>query len=159
MCWHNGLYWQGLIHDLSKWRPSEFIPYAQHFYWTQKQTDKETFEAMGRWGCAEAAPYGFYAKDRFNIAWLHHQNRNKHHWQYWVRMNDDGLVVPMEMPKKYVKEMLCDWWGASVATGNGGNSKDWYEKNKKNTLLDEGTRQYFERAVQNSITPYKLPND
>jgi len=72
-------------------------------------------------------------------------------------MNDDGEVVPMKMPEKYVKEMLCDWWGASVATGNGGNSKEWYEKNKEHTLLHDETRKYFEMAVKDSTQPYLLP--
>lgn len=157
MCWKNGLYWQGVVHDLSKWLPSEFIPYAQYFYWGREKIDRETFDAMAEFGCAEAAPYGYFAEDRFNYAWLHHQRRNKHHWQYWVRMNDDGDVVPMKMPEKYVKEMLCDWWGASVATGNGGNSKDWYEKQKENTKLHPETRAYFESAIQNSSIPYILP--
>jgi hypothetical protein len=152
MCWKNGLYWQGIVHDLSKWRPSEFIPYARFFYgdfppfsevkYTQHLYSGKTKEDI--------------AYD-FDVAWLKHQNRNPHHWQYWVRMNDDGEVVPMQMPQKYVKEMLCDWWGASVATGNGGRSKDWYEQNKAHTLLHEETRSYFERAVKNSTEPYLLP--
>jgi hypothetical protein len=158
MCWKNGLYWQGLVHDLSKWRPSEFIPYAQYFYWSQEQKDAETFEAMRIYGVAEAAPYGFFVSDRFNVAWLHHQKRNKHHWQYWVMNQDDGRTYPIKMPEKYVKEMLCDWWGASVATGNGGNSKDWYEKVKAGTQLHSETRAYFEKAVHNSPTPYLLPS-
>lgn len=154
-CWHNGLYWQGLVHDLSKWRPSEFIPYARYFYWSREQIDAETFAAFAEFGYAEGAPYGYYAEDRFNFAWLHHQKRNHHHWQYWVRMNDDGLICPMPMPEKYVKEMLCDWWGASMAYGNKGQNRDWYEAHKDNMKLHPTTREYVESHIQNSETPYK----
>ena len=31
-CCQYGLYWRGIIHDLSKFLPSEFIPYANYFY-------------------------------------------------------------------------------------------------------------------------------
>jgi len=31
-CFKNGLIWRGLMHDLSKFLPSEFIPYANFFY-------------------------------------------------------------------------------------------------------------------------------
>lgn len=31
-CFREGLYWQGLIHDWSKFLPSEFLPYARYFY-------------------------------------------------------------------------------------------------------------------------------
>lgn len=157
MCWKNGLYWQGLVHDLSKWRPSEFIPYAQYFYWSREQKDAETFAAFAEFGCAEAAPYGYFVDDRFNYAWLHHQNRNPHHWQYWVMQKDSGETFPMAMPEKYVKEMLCDWWGASVATGNEGRVKGWYEMVKEHTELHPDTRRYFEQAVKNSPVPYVLP--
>ena len=136
MCWKNGLYWQGLVHDLSKWRPSEFIPYARYFY-------------------------GNYPKDAerdFDVAWLLHQNRNPHHWQFWVLQEDSGGEKVLKMPEKYVKEMICDWWGASVATGNGGNSKDWYGQVKEHTKLHPETRAYFEKAIQNSKSPYSIPN-
>lgn len=151
MCWKNGLYWQGLVHDLSKWRPSEFIPYARYFYGSYPNELEEYI------------PHQYDGKVKsdieceFNIAWLKHQNRNPHHWQYWVLQEDSGKEIVLPMPEKYVKEMICDWWGASVATGNGGNSKDWYEQNKKHTKLHPETREYFERAVKNSPTPYLLP--
>ncbi len=31
-CFREGLYWQGLIHDWSKFLPGEFLPYAWYFY-------------------------------------------------------------------------------------------------------------------------------
>ena len=152
MCWKNGLYWQGLVHDLSKWRPSEFIPYARYFYGNYPKYSEV-------WG-DHRLYVSFFKEDaerQFDVAWLLHQNRNPHHWQYWVLHEDSGGEKVLPIPTKYLKEMLCDWWGASVATGNGGNSKNWYEQNKGHTRLHPDSRAYFERAVQNSSVPYLLP--
>lgn len=152
MCWKNGLYWQGLVHDLSKWRPSEFIPYARYFYGDYPPLSEVKY-----------IPHLYSGKTKediendFDVAWLLHQNRNPHHWQFWVLQEDSGKEIILQMPEKYVKEMICDWWGASVATGNGGNSKDWYMKNKDNTKLHPETRSYFEKAIRNSPIPYRLP--
>lgn len=74
----------GLLHDWSKFRPSEFIPHARYF--------------GGNGTLAEL--------DR---AWLHHQRRNKHHWEYWVVRTCGGEWVAMDIPMIYRKEMLCDW--------------------------------------------------
>jgi len=154
MCWKNGLYWQGLVHDLSKWRPSEFIPYARFFYGDYPE-ELNMYEKIYHWTLKTKKDI----QHDFDVAWLKHIHRNPHHWQYWILLEDSGGEIAMEMPEKYVKEMLCDWWGASVATGNGGNSKDWYEKVKKDTKMADSTQKYFEKAVQNSTTPYLLPSN
>ena len=58
-CINYGIVWRGVIHDLSKLLPDEFIPYAKHFYGTDDE--KKSVE------------------DKFDKAWLLHQKRNKHH--------------------------------------------------------------------------------
>jgi len=136
-CWKKGLYWQGLIHDLSKFRPDEFIPYADFFY-GEKPFKRNVI--------------GFYNPNitenpAFQYAWLLHQKRNKHHWQFWVLPNDDGTLVVLPMPHKYRLEMLCDWWGASMALGYKGWCRTWYEKNKNNMQLHPETRAWVEENV------------
>ncbi|MFA5525633.1 MAG: DUF5662 family protein [Acholeplasmataceae bacterium] len=64
-CCRLGIPWRGLTHDLSKLRPSEFWAYCRWFY---RGSDN---------GAA------------FNVAWLLHQRRNPHHWQYWMLLNDE----------------------------------------------------------------------
>jgi Family of unknown function (DUF5662) len=94
-CWKEGLYVQGIIHDLSKFHPAEFFPYARKFY-----SDKETNDLA------------------FKNAWLHHQHHNKHHWNYWVVDQVKREAVPI--PRKYLLEMICDYrslsrkWGRKV---------------------------------------------
>ena len=123
-CFKVGLYWRGLIHDLSKFLPSEFIPYAIYFYGNGKN-DKE-----------------------FDKSWLLHQKRNPHHWQYWLLYEDEGQLKTLNMPIKYRKEMLCDWIGAGKAITGKDNTKKWYELNKNNMLLNRDTRNWIEERIK-----------
>ncbi len=70
--------WRGIIHDWSKFRPSEFVPYAQHFY-GQYPTQKEVI--------ADIVYYSGFTKEtvkeHFDYAWLLHQRCNKLPWQGW----------------------------------------------------------------------------
>lgn len=103
-----------LLHDLSKFRPSEFFAYANKFCskvskgedWYQTDCIKERIEK------------------NFSIAWLHHQNRNDHHWQYWIRR---GSVKELyEMPEECVREMIVDWKAAGKAyEGKWPDSTNW----------------------------------
>ena len=92
-----GIAWQGIIHDLSKFSPTEFVPSAKYF-----QGDKSPIEA-------EKDALGY------SDTWLHHKAHNKHHWEYWCDYNNDnGEVLPHRIPYKYVVEMICDWIGAGM---------------------------------------------
>jgi len=129
-CFERGLFWRGLVHDLSKLLPSEFFAYANYFYG----------------GHRDAVPE---AVDRaFDKAWLLHQHRNPHHWQFWVLREDSGATKVMDMPKQYVKEMVCDWVGAGRAiTGKTGTTCDWYKANREQMLLSDNTRRRVEELL------------
>jgi len=137
-CFKVNLWWQGIIHDLSKLLPSEFFPYANYFYWNNNQKRDET-------GYYKPTDTGDKA---FDFAWLLHQKRNKHHWQWWILPEDEGGIRILDMPLKYREEMLCDWRGAGRAQGYGDNTKDWYEKNKNRMLLNNKTRDYIEKRIK-----------
>lgn len=133
-CWKEKIIWRGIIHDLSKFLPSEFLPYAFHDF------DKER-DSTGYYKPTDTG-------DRaFDFAWLLHQKRNKHHWQFWVLPEDDGGIKVLEMPDKYRKEMLCDWRGAGKAQGYGDNTRDWYKKNKNKMQLHPNTRKWIEGKI------------
>lgn len=140
-CCRLGIPFRGIVHDWSKMLPSEWGPYAQYFY---GDDSGEGLEAIERFGLAELAPFGFYTKDRFNVAWLYHQHRNPHHWQYWVLREDDGNTFPLPMPHKYRLELLADWHGAGRAITGKRNTREWYEKNKNKMLLHPETREWIE---------------
>lgn len=89
-CFKCGLYKQGLTHDLSKFSPTEFIPGVKHFTGKCSPNDLER-EEKG-----------------YSSAWLHHKGRNRHHWEYWRDVKKGVGYQPVEMPLRYVAEMLCD---------------------------------------------------
>ena len=96
-CFRIGLYKQGLLHDLSKYTPSEFLVGCKYYQGNRSPNEKER-ELYG------------YSK-----AWLHHKGRNKHHYEYWIDYGLEGepMLTGMKMPKKYVVEMLMDRIAAS----------------------------------------------
>lgn len=132
-CCKYGLYWRGIIHDWSKFLPDELVPYANYFYGGDKRKDRFYSPEQGTY--------------EFNVAWMKHQHRNPHHWQHWILQNDDGTVVPLEMPVKYVKEMICDWVGAGKAQGFD-DTVSWYLKNKDKMILSVATRLYVESELE-----------
>ena len=136
--------WRLLIHDWSKFTPAEWGPYVQYFY---RDNSEEGLEAIGRFGVAELAPFGFYAKDRFNVAWLHHQHASAHHWQHWVLREDSGKTFPLPMPEPLVLEMVADWMGAGRAITGRWEVAEWYTKNCDLMLLHPDTRRLVEQVI------------
>lgn len=101
-CWKMGLFWQGLVHDLSKYSIEEL---KMCKYWTGKGSPHQA--------CREVIGY--------SPSWIHHYHRNKHHFQFWWDEDELGKIIPIKMPYKYVIESFCDMLGASKAY----NPKDW----------------------------------
>lgn len=95
-CFKAGIPVRGLLHDLSKFSPAEFIAGVKYFQGTRSPNEMER-ELFG-----------------FSAAWMHHKGRNRHHFEYW---NDVSPVTkryePVKMPVKYFKEMFCDRVAAS----------------------------------------------
>ena len=96
-CFRVGLYRQGLMHDLSKYSPAEFLVGAKYYQGTRSPNNAER-EAIG-----------------VSTAWLHHKGRNKHHFEYWVDYSLDHkhVIMGARMPRKYVAEMMMDRISAS----------------------------------------------
>ena len=121
ICFKFGLYWQGIIHDNSKFSPIEFFNGIKYY-----QGDKSPIEA-------EKQDKGY------SMGWAHHHNKNKHHWLYWIDFNNVNEVSPMRMPYKYALEAIADWIGAGkVYSKNAGKVFEWdepYEYYKKNTRV------------------------
>lgn len=114
-------------HDSTKKDEIEFDAYAEHFYGKNKGNKDD---------------------EAFNLAWLHHIHNNKHHWQYWVINCDNGGTKALEMPVKYVIEMICDWWAFSWEEKNLYEVFDWYENNKGKQILHENTRALVEDYLE-----------
>jgi hypothetical protein len=142
-CCKLGIPLKGIIHDLSKFTPSEWFPYVNYFYGNYPEWSKMS--------PAEKSLYFGKTKEDikkvFDLAWLYHQKRNRHHWQYWVLQKDDGRLVPLKMPLVYAKEMLADWIGAGLAITGERDINIWYEHNKNKIRLHDETRNWIEATI------------
>ena len=83
----------------------------------------------------------------FDFAWLLHQKRNRHHWQWWILPEDDGGVKILPMPEPYRTEMICDWLGAGRALGTP-SVNAWYKKNGSKMQLHPDTRAWVEMQLK-----------
>lgn len=149
---------QALMHDMSKFRPSEWLPYKRHFYNDYPDMTPEKALIRGYHG-----PLKCDTKAAFDNAWNHHQKRNPHHWQYWVLVRDTGEVECMPMPAKYVFEMLADWFGAGMAVNGYADVEAWYEGNRDRIQLHPYTRSFLEEVmtwpqVQDLFGSHPTPN-
>ena len=120
-CWACGIGWRGLVHDLSKYGFTEFVPSAKYFQGDRSPIAAEK-EAIG------------YSK-----AWLHHKGHNKHHWEYWTDFAEDGTIIANKMPVKYVIEMVCDWIGAGKVYSN----KKWTQAEPLNYYMKVRKGRHF----------------
>ena len=133
-CFRVGLIKQGLLHDLSKYSPTEFLVGVKYYQGTRSPNNAER-EDKG-----------------YSSAWLHHKGRNKHHLEYWLDygLNGEG-IIGMRMPTNYVVEMFCDRVAASQ-NYNRDTYEDtfplaYYEKGKERYLLHPESRELLERLL------------
>jgi len=123
-CINHGLYLHAITHDLSKFRLSEFIPYAKFFY-SKKKNDQ--------------------INAGFLKGWNLHQKRNRHHWNFWVTVDGNDKITPVPMPIKHIKQMICDWRGMSRKFGD--TWVDYYIKNKDNFIMHKITIARIQRFI------------
>lgn len=126
-CCRLGIPWRGVVHDLSKFHPAEWLPYREYFY--PETVHDECVGSFSR-----------RVRERaFDAAWLRHIHCNPHHWQHWLLVEDDtGRGRALPMPENYVREMLADWRAMSRARGRD-SVKDWYSEARKKMMLHETT--------------------
>lgn len=116
-------------HDASKSEPDEYDAYDRYFYGGNRS---------------------YQVVQDFNYAWLLHQKRNPHHWQYWVLINDnpnEGFVA-LDMPKNYIIEMITDWWAFSWVKGDLREIFKWYDEHKDYMKLGDRTRKTVEDILE-----------
>lgn len=121
-CFRVGLYKQGLLHDLSKYSPTEFLVGCKYYQGNRSPNNAER------------------EKKGYSSAWLHHKGRNKHHYEYWI---DYGLesgqgLCGMRMPDRYIYEMFLDRIAASKI----------YKKEK---YTDRSPLEYYRKGMADSF--------
>lgn len=130
-CFRVGLYWRGLVHDLSKYSPTEFRTGAKYFQGTRSPNSAER-EEKG-----------------YSLAWMHHKGRNRHHYEYWTDLNrQTRRYESVPMPRKYLVEMVMDRRAAcKVYQGNDyhpSSALEYFMKSLERELMHPQTRQELE---------------
>jgi hypothetical protein len=138
MCFRVGLYRQGLMHDMSKYMPTEFINGVRYYAQGKRSPNNVEREQKG-----------------YSEAWVHHKGRNKHHFEYWLDYDVDRSVkhlVGAKIPKKYMIEMFCDRVCAGkVYNGDQFRPEDvwtYYKNGIGQYLLHPASRKYLERLMK-----------
>lgn len=120
-CFRVGLYWRGLVHDLSKYTPTEFFAGAKYYQGNRSPN------------AAEREDKGI------SRAWIHHKGRNPHHYEYWTDMNmKTRQYETVPIPRKYLVEMIMDRRAACMV----------YEGKK---YTNESPIAYFERSWEKNL--------
>ena len=130
-CFKAGIPLRGLLHDLSKYTPIEFIAGAR-FYQGSRSPNEGEREAYG------------YSK-----AWIHHKGINKHHFEHWTDYNPKTRKIEgAPMPTKYVIEMFCDRVAASkIYMGDKYDDSSalmYFEKSRKTRMIHKRTSDMLE---------------
>ena len=155
-CCKMGIPFAGILHDLSKFLPSEWFPYTENFYgkrihnccdYVHLWGNQCSFNGSGIGDGEQAPQCEDFATPAYTLAWLRHQHRNPHHWQYWILTQDDGPIIMIEIPLRYRKEMLADWRGAGRAQGFSDNTATWYEAHRRKMILGLKTRAWVESNI------------
>jgi hypothetical protein len=139
LCLKAGIPFRGLIHDLSKYSPTEFIESIKFYVGTHSPI-------------TEAKKTNGYSK-----AWLHHKGRNKHHYEYWY-----DATAPEKtpiIPYKYAVEMVCDTLAAGKTylgkSWTNSSQLDYWNRTKDLRYINQKTAKFLE-AVYIQVSKYGI---
>lgn len=124
-CTRCGFLWRGLVHDLSKYSPTEFITSAKYYQGTRTPIHAERLD-----------------NEYYSHAFVHHTAKNRHHYEYWVDFFRHNLVLS-PIPYPFAVEYCCDVISASqVYNGKNFNRSlplDYFQKAKHMALMHPAT--------------------
>lgn len=151
------LFWRLVFHDMSKFSRAEWGPYVWSFYST-----KDVGAARSRIGRKVRDDRD--VKYAFNVAWLHHQHVNDHHWQHWLLREDSGANIQLLPPAWAIDEMVADWIGAGSKILRHPNLAEcvaetvqWYVKQYAVLQLRTQARERVERSLYLLAAHYGQP--
>ena len=126
-CFRIGLIWQGLVHDMSKYSPTEFLNGARYYQGVRSPNNAER-EQKG-----------------YSEAWIHHKGRNRHHYEYWTDMNlETRTYEAVPMPRKYLAEMVMDRRAACMIYQGKkyrpGSALEYFDQSRDKWLMHPKTR-------------------
>ncbi|MBO5873358.1 MAG: catalase [Clostridia bacterium] len=133
-CFKAGIGIRGLLHDLSKYSPSEFISGMKYYEGNRSPNERER-ETLG-----------------FSEAWMHHKGRNRHHFEYWNDVNPaTKMYAPVKMPLVFLKEMFCDRVAASKIYQGSNYTKahplEYFKRGKAADFMHKDTAEMLEKLL------------
>ena len=127
-CIRLGIPFQGIKHDLSKYSPYEFFNSAKYYKGSSTPINEQRRHD------------GVYS----TIA-IKHTRRNKHHYEYWVDIFLNNVVLKM-MPYKYALEYVADIIAASKAYNHKTFTRnlpyDYFSSHSYYSPMHKGTREF-----------------
>ena len=124
-----GIFWTGLVHDLTKFTPTEFNRSVKYFHGKKSPT------------IVERASH-----DNFSYICVAHTGRNKHHWQYWVDYTRWEIVVN-KIPFRHALEYVADVLSASKVYNpkdfNFMVAHDYFKEHSKTYLMHPATKEFI----------------
>src|SRR5829696_8066088 len=119
--------WIAIWHDWDKFLLDVWLPFVRYIHTSQDAQRPD-------------------AKQAFTQAKMTHMHRNKHHWQFWVYIDDCGQFECLPMPDVYRREMLADWRGAGKSMGKP-DLLGWYTECRKTMRFHLETQQWLEEQL------------
>lgn len=105
--------------------------------------------------------FGDVDEDLYNTAYLDHNHRTPHHWQYWVTFDDDGAMRIFDMPDRYVAEMVAGWAADLISEKKDpiDKLKEWYNDNANKMHLHPDTVKKVKSTIDELVVALKsLPD-
>lgn len=139
-CFAIGLYYQGIMHDMSKYSLAEFVPGCRYYQNGTRSPNNGERENKG-----------------YSYAWMHHKGRNRHHFEFWTDyslkpVQGEPPMQAVQMPRKYVAEMLMDRIAASKIylkeKYNRHEPLKYYQRGRGHRLMHPQTARELERMLR-----------
>ena len=135
-CCKCGIPLRGVLHDLSKFSPTEFIKSSKYYVGVSSPVYEQRKD-----------------NDLVSTIALHHTGRNKHHWEYWVDFHRGNLIISM-FPYKFAVEYFCDMIAANrVYSGKSFKRENvlkyWNEKKEKYYYIHPKMIEFVTWALEN----------
>jgi len=137
------LFIHAFTHDLSKFSPKEFVPYAKFFH-GEYGVVLNKYEGINT-GNSVSSKRHIECVENFKKAWKHHYESNSHHPEQWVGLN---------MPMKYVRFMVCDL--KAMSRKFNGTAQEYYLQNYYKWDMTHETRHRVEIGLD-LIKEYNTP--
>lgn len=129
-----GIPLQGIMHDLSKFRPSEFNLSVKYFQGFETPCLKERRE-----------------NNNYSMIAVTHTNRNKHHFEYWVDILKGNLIL-RKIPFKYCLEYCIDGISASKTYSQKSFTSsmplDYFSSRKDRYLMHPASKEFILKTYE-----------